>query len=116
MKIIATYDPPAIPSNCCDWTAIDDSTYGGESGDPIGYGPTREVAILDLINHLADDLFPEIPSFGLCSEVNPALWSAFCTLKMRPQEPSNVWTESDVIQSIDQMYEVYFHARTATPV
>jgi hypothetical protein len=116
MKIIVTYDPPAVPSNCFDWCAVDDSTYGGEPSDPIGYGPTREAAILELINQFADDLFPEIPSTDLCSTINPALWSAFCTLKMRPQEPSNVWTESDVMQSIDQMYEAFFNARTAAPV
>lgn len=103
MKIIVTYDPPAIPTDCFDWTAIDDHTYGGEPTDKRGFGPTRAAAILDLIDAL--DLLPETPSFGLCSEVNPELWSAFCTLKMRPNAVSHCWTEADVVQSIDQMQD-----------
>jgi hypothetical protein len=106
MKIRVTYDPPPVPSNCLDWSAIDDSTYDGQPSDPIGYGPTREIAILDLINQFADDLFPEIPSYDLCSAVNPDLWSAFCTLKNRPHDPSFVWSEADVVQAIDELYNV----------
>ena len=110
MQIIAHYSPPPIPTNCHDWSAIDHSTYDGEPSQPVGYGATREAAILDLMNQMADDLFPEIPSLDLCSAVNPDLWSAYCTLKNRPNDPSFVWSEADVVQAIDEMYNV------ATPV
>ena len=106
MKIITNFDFPPIGTRDMDWSAIDDNTYGGEPNDPIGYGPTREAAILDLINQCADDLFPEIPSYDLCSAVNPDLWSAYCALKNRPNDPSFVWSEADVVQSIDEMYNV----------
>jgi hypothetical protein len=110
MKIISNFDFPPIGTRIMDWSAIDDSTYEGEPTDRIGYGPTREAAILDLINQFADDLFPEIPSNDLCSAVNPDLWSVYCTLKNRPNDPSFVWSEADVVQAIDEMYNV------ATPV
>jgi hypothetical protein len=110
MQIIAHYSFLPIPTDSHDWSAIDHSTYDGEPNQPIGYGRTREAAILDLINQLADDLFPEIPSYDLCSAVNPDLWSAYCTLKNRPNDPSFVWSEADVVQAIDEMYNV------ATPV
>ena len=105
MKIITSFDFPPIGTRDMDWSAIDDSTYGGEPNDPIGYGPTREKAILDLINQFADDLFPEIPSYDLCSAVNPDLWSAYCALKNRPNDASFVWSEADVVQAIDEMYD-----------
>lgn len=110
MKILTYYSPPPIPTNSHDWSAYDDSTYGGEPNDCIGYGPTREAAILDLLNQFADDLFPEMPSLNLCSAVNPDLWSAYCTLKNRPHDPSFVWSEADVMQAIDEMYD----AKTVT--
>ena len=106
MKIITNFDFPPIGTRDMDWSAIDDNTYGGEPNDPIGYGPTREAAILDLINQCADDLFPEIPSYDLCSAVNPDLWSAYCVLKNRPNDQSFVWSEADVVQAIDEMYNV----------
>jgi len=106
MKIITTFDFPPIGTRDMDWSAIDDSTYGGEPNDRIGYGPTREKAILDLINQFADDLFPDMPSFDLCSAVNPDLWAAYCALKNRPNDPSFVWSEADVVQAIDEMYNV----------
>lgn len=105
MKIIAYFDFPPIGTRMMDWSAIDDNTYDGESNGRIGYGPTREAAILDLINQFADDLFPETPSYDLCSAVNPDLWSAYCTLKNRPHDPSFVWSEADVVQAIDEMYD-----------
>lgn len=106
MKIITSFDFPPIGTRDMDWSAIDDSTYGGEPNDPIGHGPTREAAILDLINQFADDLFPEMPSYDLCSAVNPDLWSAYCVLKNRPNDQSFVWSEADVVQAIDEMYNV----------
>jgi hypothetical protein len=105
MKIIATYNPPPIGTRILDWSAIDDSTYGGEPNDRIGHGPTRRAAILDLINQFADELFPDTPSFDLCSAVNPDLWSAYCALKNRPNDASFVWSEADVVQAIDEMYD-----------
>ena len=105
MKIIATYNPPPIGTRILDWSAIDDSTYGGEPNDRIGHGPTRKAAILDLINQFADELFPDTPSFDLCSAVNFDLWSAYCALKNRPNDASFVWSEADVVQAIDEMYD-----------
>jgi hypothetical protein len=105
MKILAYHDLPPIGVRIMDWSAIDDSTYSGEPNDKIGYGPTREAAILDLMNQFADDLFPETPSYDLCFAVNPDLWTAFCALKNRPYDPSFVWSEADVVQSIDEMYD-----------
>lgn len=52
-KIRTTYVYPPIPVRDFDWSAIDDSTYDGE-GSPIGYGPTEEAAIADLLAQLAD--------------------------------------------------------------
>ena len=103
MKIRVTYDQPPVPSRCFDWSAIDDSTYDGQTTDPIGHGPTRTAAILQLIEQC--ELLPEIPSYDLCSAVNPDLWSAYCTLKNRPNDPSFVWSEADVVQAIDEMYD-----------
>jgi hypothetical protein len=105
MKIIANFDFPPIGTRIMDWSAIDDSTYGGEPNDRIGHGPTRRAAILDLINQFADELFPDTPSFDLCSAVNPDLWSAYCALKNRPNDASFVWSEADVVQAIDEMYD-----------
>ncbi|HEX5508453.1 MAG TPA: hypothetical protein VFX37_08105 [Pseudolabrys sp.] len=36
-----------------DWSAVDDSTYDGPSS-PIGYGPTEEDAIEDLLEQLEE--------------------------------------------------------------
>lgn len=33
---------------------MDDSTYGGEPGEPIGYGATEQEAIADLLEQLDD--------------------------------------------------------------
>jgi hypothetical protein len=41
----------------------------------------------------------------LCSAVNPDLWSAYCALKNRPNDSSFVWSEADVVQAIDEMYD-----------
>ena len=35
-----------------DWIAVDDNLYGGEAGDPIGYGKTPREAINDLLDAL----------------------------------------------------------------
>lgn len=40
---------PPIPSRAFDWCAVDDNTYDGDGHSPIGYGPTEQDAIDDLI-------------------------------------------------------------------
>lgn len=47
-RILACYDPPPTPTHKFDYCAIFDS-YGGEPSDPVGYGPTKYAAILDLL-------------------------------------------------------------------
>ena len=49
MRINTEYVYPPIPSRDYDWRA---TTPGYEPGDPIGTGPTRDVAITDLIERL----------------------------------------------------------------
>ena len=44
---------PPIPDRRFDWVAMDDETYAGP-GSPIGYGPTKEAAITDLLAQLED--------------------------------------------------------------
>lgn len=50
-RIVTTYDPPPIPVRNCDWSATRDSY---DAGDPIGWGRTREEAVADLEEQLAD--------------------------------------------------------------
>lgn len=52
MRIVTSYVNPPIPYNSHDWCAVDDATYGGESSDPIGYGPTEIAAIRDLLDQI----------------------------------------------------------------
>jgi hypothetical protein len=58
LKILVSPVFPPIPSNKFDYSAIDDATY--DLGSPTGYGPTRQAAILDLIEQIAqrDDTEP----------------------------------------------------------
>lgn len=52
-RVIKThYDPPPIPYRGMDWTAVDDRTYGGDPGDPVGYGATEAAAVADLLEKL----------------------------------------------------------------
>lgn len=53
-RILTAYDPKPIPLRYFDWSAVDDSTYGGEPGEPIGYGATEQEAIADLLEQLDD--------------------------------------------------------------
>jgi hypothetical protein len=53
-KIIVSYDCPPIGIRALDWSAIDDLTYGGEEGDPIGHGSTALAAIEDLMAQLEE--------------------------------------------------------------
>ena len=43
---------PPIPVRQWDWSAIDHRTY--DEGAPIGWGPTKQAAIDDLIEQLLD--------------------------------------------------------------
>lgn len=48
---------------------------------------------------MRNPLLPENPSLELCCECNPDLWALFCRWRRRPLEPSNVWTELDVVNA-----------------
>ena len=50
-RIIATYDPPPIPLRHSDWSAVLDDY---DAGDPIGWGRTRDEAVADLEEQLAE--------------------------------------------------------------
>jgi hypothetical protein len=49
--ILTHYDPPPIPIRNHDWTAVLDNY---DEGDPIGSGRTRDEAIADLEEQLAE--------------------------------------------------------------
>ena len=53
MKIRTAAVYPPIPLTSYDWSAVDDDAYDGE-GCPIGYGATREEAIADLMEQIAE--------------------------------------------------------------
>jgi hypothetical protein len=60
MKIRTRYDPPPIPIRNMDWSAMDDDTYNGP-GSPIGFGPTEQDAIDDLLCQIEErELDPDI--------------------------------------------------------
>lgn len=61
MNIRVEFDYPPIPIRSFDYSAVDDDTYDGapDSHCPIGYGPTREAAIADLLEQIesaSDDM------------------------------------------------------------
>lgn len=43
-----------IPTNKYDWSAYDDDTYGGDPGEPVGYGATEQEAIADLLTQIEE--------------------------------------------------------------
>lgn len=51
-----TYDPPPIPIRCFDWSAV---TIWHDYGAPEGWGATREAAIADLLEKLAEQAAEE---------------------------------------------------------
>lgn len=53
-KIKTHFEYPPIPIRCFDWSAVDDNTYGGDPGDPIGRGATEAEAIADLLAQLEE--------------------------------------------------------------
>jgi hypothetical protein len=54
MNIITRHEFPPVPCRDWDYSAIDSDTYDGP-GSPLGEGPTKEAAIADLLEQLADD-------------------------------------------------------------
>lgn len=44
---------------------------------------------------------PEFPRLEPCYSVNPQLWAYFCSLRARENQPSDIWTEADVVQHLD---------------
>lgn len=52
MKIVTSHMPPPIPIRDSDWTAWVDGEY--DLDQPLGEGPTKEAAIADLLEQLAD--------------------------------------------------------------
>jgi hypothetical protein len=53
MKIQTSFVYPPVSDRSCDWSAIDDETYDYDA--PIGFGPTQEAAIADLIRQIAEE-------------------------------------------------------------
>lgn len=53
MKIVTHYEKKPISDRSHDWSAVDDSTYGGGENEPIGFGATEAEAIADLQEQLA---------------------------------------------------------------
>ena len=49
--IYLSHDKPPIPTRMYDWSA---GIEGEEESGPIGRGPTREAALLDLCEQLAN--------------------------------------------------------------
>lgn len=45
---------PPVPTELFDWVAINDDTYDGSVNDPIGYGPTKNAAIADLMSQIEE--------------------------------------------------------------
>lgn len=53
LSIRTHHEFPPIPLRNFDWCAVDDSTY--EPGHPIGWGPTEQAAIDDLLAEIEED-------------------------------------------------------------
>jgi hypothetical protein len=61
-KILTYFSPPPLPFRDMDWMAVTedyDAEFTGEedgyiSPHPVGYGPTEEAAIADLMAQLED--------------------------------------------------------------
>lgn len=63
---------------------------------------TREQAIA-----LLKEVCSSSSSTELCSQANPGLWAIWCDACKRVPDPSNVWTELDVVQSCVLMLKAY---------
>ena len=54
VDIIRTYyDRPPVPVRSCDWSAY---IAGEEEGGVSGWGPTRQAAIEDLLEQIAEEV------------------------------------------------------------
>lgn len=53
MRIKTYHEYPPIPDRNFDWCAVDDETYDGE-GCLIGWGPTKDAAIADLMQQIEE--------------------------------------------------------------
>lgn len=67
-KIICEYIRPPIPTTQFDWQATTDNY---EPGCPIGNGPTRESAIIDLCEKL--EIIPCRKDTGVCHTTGDCL-------------------------------------------
>lgn len=54
MNIKTHHVYPPIPIRDFDWSAYDADTYGGEPGEPLGYGKTEQEAIADLMSQVEE--------------------------------------------------------------
>lgn len=54
MKIRVEYVYPPIPIRQFDYSAVDDDTYDGP-GSAIGWGPTPQAAMLDLLEQIEEE-------------------------------------------------------------
>jgi len=57
MKIRTEYDPKPVPTSQFDWSAWDEDSYDGapDAGPRarlVGYGPTQDAAIADLLEQM----------------------------------------------------------------
>jgi hypothetical protein len=58
---------------------------------------------------------PDEPTFNeYCFSKNPRLWALWCKVRNRQPTPSYVWTEGDVVVSLDKMIEEYDEAGKRT--
>jgi hypothetical protein len=50
-------------------------------------------------------MFNDVPSNEICIEINPVLWNKFRSrfIEIENKEPSNKWSESEVVQYLDTM-------------
>ena len=53
MNIVARPEPTGFAPSDCRWMAIDADSYDGPPA-PIGFGPTKEAAIADLMEQLVE--------------------------------------------------------------
>lgn len=68
MRIVTDFWAKPGPSRKFDWTAVDDCTYDGapDSNCPIGYGPTEQDAIVDLLDLTCRDHGADVGEDGAC--------------------------------------------------
>lgn len=55
VRVRTAFEYQPIPLRAYDWSAVDDRTYEGSPGQPIGRGPTEQAAIADLLEQMDED-------------------------------------------------------------